>query len=152
MLTLALVLATTTAAADVTPADYPELAPGALLPPILSELKRTLADPYSIRDFVICPARGIKMKAGKPTGWNVLIAFNAKNSYGGYAGLKTYSVVFRNGQIRGGILAAQFATSEGIEGLVNSMIARRTVNCPPVSDDDIQRMLSAPASIAKPVN
>jgi hypothetical protein len=151
MLTLAIALAAATTTADVDPAAYTELAPGALLPPILAELKNTLADPYSIRDFTLCPARSIKLKDGKPTGWQVSIAFNAKNSFGGYTGRKTYSVLFRNGVIRGGLLATQFGKTDGIEGLLNSMIVKQMAACPSVADDEIQRLLSQQGSTLKSV-
>ena len=97
----------------VDPAAYPELASDALLPPILAELKRTLKDPYSIRDFTLCPARAVKLKDGKPVGWAVMLSFNAKNSYGGYEGVKVYSVLFRNGRISGGLNAPSLAPAPG---------------------------------------
>ena len=148
MLLLALALV---AAADVDPTRYPELSPEALLPPILSELKRTLADPYSIRDFTLCQARSIKLKDGKPVSWQVSLAFNAKNSFGGYTGFKTYSALFKNGVIRGGVSATQIAKTDGIEGLINSSVARQVASCPPVSDAQVQRLLSPEASTLKPV-
>lgn len=150
MLTIAVALfAASPVAADQ--ADYAELAPASLLPPIIAELKRTLADPYSIRDFVMCPPRRIKMKDGRPTSWQVSIAFNSKNSFGGYTGFKTYSVLFRDGLIRGGVMATQFARSDGIEGLLNSITTKQVVNCPPVSDDLLQELLSPGASPLKEV-
>ncbi|MHA6724190.1 hypothetical protein [Sphingomonas sp. RS2018] len=150
MLILAIALATATPA-DVDPTGYFELMPGALLPLILAELKNTLADPYSIRDFTLCPARSIKLKEGKPVSWQVSIAFNAKNSFGGYTGRKTYSALFRNGVLRGGISSTQFAKTDGIEGLINSMVVKKMASCPQVADDEIQRLLSHEASPIKTV-
>ena len=46
---------TATANDDVDPASYPELAPAALLPAIIADLKRTVPDAYSIRDFSDLP-------------------------------------------------------------------------------------------------
>jgi hypothetical protein len=128
-------------------ATYPELSADALLPSILAELKHTLRDPYSIRDFVLCPARGVKLKDGKAVKWSVSFSFNSKNGYGGYDGSKTYSALFRDGHLAGGVFATQFATNDGIEGLVNSMIVRRMATCATIADAKIQALLSPDASI-----
>ena len=141
MLTAALA-ATPAPAADVDPAAYPELAPEVLLAPIVAELRRTLNDPYSIRDFVLCPARGIKLKEGRPVRWVVPISFNAKNEFGGYTGVKTYAAVFKDGHISGGIGSTQFAKSDGLEGLINNMVARRMAACPTVPDAEVQQLLT----------
>ena len=132
----------------VDPAAYPELASDALLPPILAELKRTMKDPYSIRDFSLCPARAVKLKEGKPISWAVMLSFNAKNSYGGYEGVKIYSVLFRNGRISGGLNAAELGSSTGLAGLINSAIAKRMASCPMIPDATIQQILSG--SVSKP--
>lgn len=129
-------------AADINPAAYQELAPDTLLPPILAELRRTLNDPYSIRDFVQCPARGIKLKEGRPVRWVVPISFNAKNELGGYTGVKMYAAVFKDGHISGGIGSTQFAKSDGLEGLINNMVAKRMAACPNVPDAKVQQLLT----------
>jgi len=136
-----------TAAADVS--AYPELAPANLLPAILTELKQTLKDPSSVRDFVLCPADKVNFKDGKPVRWSVLLSFNAKNGFGGYEGAKMYAAVFRNGQLSGKIVATQFPNSDGFVGLVNDMVARKMANCPAVSDQALQRSLVPGASIYK---
>lgn len=128
---------------DVNTAAWPELSPDALLPPILAELKRTLNDPYSIRDFTLCEAAKIKLKNGKPDRWSVQFAFNAKNAYGGYAGVRTYIAVFREGRMASTILSSQFESSDGLEGLINSMVARRMATCPTVSDDKIRELMNS---------
>lgn len=126
---------------------YPELSPDAQIVQVLGELKRTLKDPYSIRDFVFCEPLKIKWQDGKPVRWAVMLSFNARNSYGGYAGVQMYSALFRNGRLSGGVTSAQFGSSEGLEGLINNAIARKMANCPFIPDDKIQQMLSPGASI-----
>ena len=150
LLTAALIASAGPAAAKdpVDPAAYPELASDVLLPPIIAELKRTLNDPYSIRDFTLCPPRGIKLKDGKPVSWVVLLSFNAKNGFGGYDGVKAYSALFRGGRISGGITSTQFASSEGLEGMINNMVSRRMATCPTIPDAAIQQIVSG--SILKP--
>lgn len=129
-------------AAEIDPAAYPELAQDVLLPPILAELHRTLNDPYSIRDFVMCPARGIKLKNNRPVRWVVSISFNAKNEFGGYTGVRTYAAVFKDGHISGGIGSTQFAKLDGLEGLINNMVAKRMAACPNVPDAKVQQLLT----------
>jgi hypothetical protein len=146
-----ILLVAAAAAAQVAPASLPELEPKTLLVPILAELKRTLADPYSLRDFTLCPAERIKLKDGKPVRFVVSFAFNAKNSFGGYMGVKTYAAIFRNGRISGGITATHFDKTDGISGLVNDAIARKVTNCPPVADALIQQLLSSGASIMQEI-
>jgi hypothetical protein len=132
----------------VDPAAYPELASEVLLPPILVELKRTLKDPYSIRDLTLCPPRGIKLKDGKPTSWVVMLSFNARGSFGGYEGIKIYGVRFRNGRVSGPVTATELASNAGIDGLINSAIAKLTATCPMIPDATIQQIISG--SVPKP--
>jgi hypothetical protein len=146
-----ILLALAAAASQPTAASFPELEPKTLLLPILAELKRTLADPYSVRDFTLCPADRLKLKDGKPVRFDVSFAFNAKNSFGGYMGVKTYAAVFRNGRISGGITATHFDKSDGISGLVNEAIARKVTNCPTVADELIQRLMSSGASVLQEI-
>ena len=131
---------------DVDIAAYPELSAEVLLPPILAELKHTLADPYSVRDFVLCPAGGVKLTNGKPTRWTVRFSFNARNSFGGYTGVKTYSALFRDGHLSGALMATQFAVNTGIEGIINNMVVRRMATCPTIPDETVQKMMSPGAS------
>jgi hypothetical protein len=123
-------------------AAYPELASDVLLPPILAELKRTAKDPYPIRDFTLCPPRAIKLKDGKPISWVVMLSFNARGSFGGYEGIKIYGVRFRNGRVSGPVTATELASNAGIDGLINSAIAKLTATCPMIPDATIQQFLS----------
>jgi hypothetical protein len=129
----------------VDPAAYPELASDVLLPPILAELKRTQKDPYSIRDFTLCPPRAIKLKDGKPVSWVVMLSFNARGSFGGYEGIKIYGARFRNGRVSGGITATELASNAGIDGLINNAIAKLTATCPMIPDATIQQIISGSA-------
>lgn len=139
------------AAPPVDVSAYPELAPDALLPPIIAELRRTLKDPQSVRDFTLCPPVKVKMKDGRPLRWSVLLSFNAKNSYGGYDGIKMFSAGFRQGRLISGVNSAQFNNNEGFAGLVNNAIARKMAQCPIVPDERIQQMMRG-SSIYKPVD
>ena len=146
-----LMVAAPASAADINISAYPELAPDALLPPIMAALKRTLKDPYSIRDMVLCPAGKVKLKQGKPVSWSVQFSLNAKNSYGGYTGVQTYAAIFRNGRLSGNVIATGFPGGEGIAGLINSEISRQLALCPTVSDEKVQQLLSPAGSALKPV-
>ncbi len=129
-------------AETIDPNAYPELAPDVLLPPIIAELKRTLKDPRSVRDLVLCPATKVKLENGRPVRWSVLISFNAKNSYGAYEGSKFFGAVFRNGRLSGRLVATQFGSDDGLEGLINAAVARKMANCPTVSDEKLQQLLT----------
>ena len=146
-----LALAAPAFAADVDVSAYPELAPDTLLPIIAAELRATLKDPYSVRDFVLCPARKVSLKNGKPASWSVMFSLRAKNSYGAYEGVQIYAAIFRNGRLSGGLSSPQFKSSEGLEGLINRSIARMLTACPGVTDERIQQLLSAGSSVIKPV-
>ena len=58
---------------------------------VAAELHKTLKDPYSIRDPEITqPLRTIKQ------GTSICVRLNAKNSYGGYTGQKSYTFFFHD--------------------------------------------------------
>jgi hypothetical protein len=64
--------------------------------------KRTLKDPYSVRDAQITEPAVIfvgLVNGGKAPG--VCVQMNAKNSFGAYTGMETFAVAFRNGQLLG---------------------------------------------------
>ena len=59
---------------------------------ILTELRATLKDPYSMIDLRICEPQPLK-------GWWVVYAsFKSKNSYGGYGDTAGYAYQFVNGK------------------------------------------------------
>lgn len=132
---------------ELDPAAYPELAPEKLLPVIIADLKRTIADPYSMRDFLLCPPRQIRLESGRPVKWTVDFGFNARNANGGYSGLTPYVVVFKKGVITLHALTSQTASKDGLDGL-DSLIARAGINhilkCPGVPDGQIQALIAAP--------
>ena len=70
-------------------------------------MKRTLADPYSVRDLTIAkPVKG--WRTGSPLfgeksvnyGWEVIVTLNAKNQFGAYTGLQTYDLIIRDGKVQ----------------------------------------------------
>lgn len=69
-------------------------------------LRSTLKDPDSIKNFEMTSEpskttwyRGLLNGGGHAAGWIVCYKYNAKNSYGGYVGLKNESIVLtRNGE------------------------------------------------------
>jgi len=144
---LSLLAASPALAADpALAATYPELAPERLLPPLLGELRRTLRDPRSITDFVLCPPTKIKYEGGRPVRWAVLFSLNARNAYGGYAGVTMYAAVFRPGK-RVNVSQTQLAGTDGLDGLINNAIAKKMRDCPFVPDAEIQRLLADPAAL-----
>lgn len=67
----------------------------------MAELRRTLRDPDSVKDFRI--VSGPELVNGTTAGWNyeqawlMCVELNAKNAYGGYTGITTYSFPMRFG-------------------------------------------------------
>jgi hypothetical protein len=61
---------------------------------VVSELRSSLKDPYSVRDAQISQPTGILGTQG------ICVRFNAKNSFGAYTGLQTEAFVFSGGQAR----------------------------------------------------
>jgi hypothetical protein len=68
-------------------------------------LQVNLKDPYSVRDLVITqPIQGkywggLLVTGGNVTAYQSRVQYNAKNSYGAYIGLRTYSYWMKNGRI-----------------------------------------------------
>ena len=71
---------------------------------ILSHLRYSLKDPYSMTDFSVSNpvltscAVGIY---GPFYGWRVTTRYNAKNSFGAYVGIKTYYYWFHGERLKG---------------------------------------------------
>ena len=130
------------AAQTAVASDWPEMAPDVMLPQILSSLKRTLKAPRSIRDFVFCPPAKVKMKDVKPVRWSILFSLNAKNSFGGYAGVQMYGAIFKNGRLSN-VVSTQIENNTGLDGLINNMVAAKMVSCPAIPDEKIQQLLSS---------
>jgi hypothetical protein len=62
-------------------------------------LKEVLKDPYSVRDLEISPPVRASMwtgvvNYGEVQTWSTCVRYNAKNSYGGYVGLRSYRYHF----------------------------------------------------------
>jgi hypothetical protein len=126
------------------PAAYPELAPDRLLPAIIADLKRTIPDAYSIRDFLICPARQIKLADGRPVGWTVTFGFNAKSESGGYTGLTSYAITFKDGRIAMHAFSSKMPGKDGFDRLINDAIIKDLLKCSSVPDTRIQELLAQP--------
>lgn len=123
-------------------AEFPELAPARLLPPIIEALKRELPDARSLREFVICPPAKIKLGKAprRPTSWYVPLAFEARNATGGYTGSTMYGAIFREGK-RVQISQVQLASNEGLDGIINRAIAKTMKDCPILAEDTLQELL-----------
>jgi len=81
-----------TAMAARVPVDYREKAS--------AYLRRTLKDPYSVRDAQITePAVIFVGLVNGGTAPGVCVQMNAKNSFGAYTGIQVTAVVFRDGQV-----------------------------------------------------
>jgi hypothetical protein len=69
---------------------------------VRAHLARSLKDPESLKQFAMLGApvctkwyRGTFGTGGMEAAWSVGFEFNAKNSYGGYAGLKSDRLIMR---------------------------------------------------------
>jgi hypothetical protein len=136
-------LANPASAEKVDPDAYPALAAEVILPPIIASLKRTLPDPYSIRDFVLCRPYNIHLKDGVPTSWAVMISFNAKNTSGGYSGIRIYIPVFRDGHVSGDISSVTQDRADAFNRLFDNAMEKKMAGCPAVPDEQIQSLLKA---------
>ncbi len=121
--------------------SHPEVSREALLHQILPKLKRTIRDPYSIRDFTLCSPRGLKLKDGRPDRWSVFFSFNAKNAYGGYVGIETWLAVFRKGRLSGELIRSELHVTDGLMGVLNRPLQREMEACSPIPDNQVQHLL-----------
>jgi hypothetical protein len=79
---------------ELVPANYRGL--------VAAYLRKTLKDPYSVRDAEISGPTDIfvgLINGGTAPG--VCVRMNAKNSFGGYIGIETSAGVIRNGEVVG---------------------------------------------------
>lgn len=69
---------------------------------VRAHLAATLKDPDSLKQYELHSVRhtrwmrGALNGGGSEEGWIACFSYNAKNSYGGYVGVKTDSLVFRS--------------------------------------------------------
>jgi hypothetical protein len=120
--------------------------PSSTLEPIIAELKKTMKDPYSIRDFRICePKVAAAFKypgAGdhwEPAHWIVEFELNAKNGFGAYAGRRYFTASYSGGTLRD-------VGSPNLGAGLNSKLLALTENCQRVPDAEIQRILTGDGS------
>lgn len=120
-------------------------APQNFLPKIMSELRKGLKDPYSLRDLRVCePKAGgayLGLEWHRAT-WSSLISFNAKNSFGAYSGITVFHVKFEKGEV------VSILEEKGISVLSaaqNAELMDRTraiaIACPLVSEVVFQQLL-----------
>jgi len=133
--------AVTAAQPQPAPSSFVETRPSAMLEQILPKLRRTLADPYSVRDFSLCPPCGLKLKKGRPDRWTVFFSFNAKNSLAGYTGIRTWLAAFRGGRLQGEPFDAGVDDTSGLMVVLNRPSQRQLATCAPVPDEEIQRLM-----------
>lgn len=134
---------------EVDVAAYPELSSDALLPAIIGDLKQELADPYSIRDLTICPARSVKLRDGRPYSWVVDFALNARGKTGGYDGLTSFVIAFKQGRITLHASAAKFNKESALDTLINRANLKRFAPCERVPNAKVQALLEGEAEPAK---
>jgi hypothetical protein len=85
-------------------------------------LRLSLKDPDSVKSLKISPPmKGWSFEAGallvnerKDWGWVCFVEYNAKNSYGGYVGLKSYRYFFKDGAIK----ATSTRSTSGENGII----------------------------------
>ncbi len=116
--------------------------PDDVLPAIIANLKRSMKDPYSIRDFALCEPKITKAfkypGAGnrwEPAHWSVDFELNAKNGFGGYAGRTYFSATYKAGRL-------DSVGSPNLGADLNTKLLGLTEACPRVPDAEIQRLLS----------
>lgn len=139
------VFASTPASATepIDPAKYPELAPEAVLPAILAELRHGLADVYSVREVRICTATHIKLKDGAPSDWAIRFEYNSKNENGGYRGIQREVAIFKSRRIAYPLGNAPQLSRDGLDGLLSRKVDKQMEACTPIPDATIQRDLAS---------
>lgn len=75
--------------------------PGDYSAMVRMHLQRVLKDPYSVQDLSISkPVRASVwtglVRSGSVETWASCVSYNAKNSFGAYVGLRSYTYHFRN--------------------------------------------------------
>jgi len=119
--------------------DNPGIKPTDYLPAIMADLRSSLKDPDSARDFVLCDPRirkAFKYPSGKwnPAYWAVEFSLNAKNSYGGYTGSRAFTASFDNGE-----LAKVWSSDLGPR--LNAKILAGLKDCPRIADAEFRQMM-----------
>ena len=131
------------AAQDQMPAgfDDPGPKPTDVLPPIVANLRATLRDPASVRDFRLCEPEVSKPFRYPGVGntwerarWTVRFSLNGRNGFGGYAGRQAFSATYRDGKLTD-------VASPNLGPDLNAKMVNLTNGCPSVSDAEIQRLL-----------
>jgi hypothetical protein len=139
MLTPALLLLATTAHTDAAPEAL--LSREALLRPLITKLKMSLRDPYSIRSLVLCSADNVRYENNRPVRWSVSFSLNAKNGFGAYAGITHYLATYDRGVVTGMVNFTPRPRSI-FEVPLEGPLAPKTATCSPVPEATVQELLS----------
>ncbi len=115
--------------------------PTNVLPDILANLRKTMKDPYSIRDLRICEAKvtpafkypGVGDR-WEPAKWTVAFELNAKNGYGAYAGRSYFSATYKGGKL-------EDVGSPNLGATLNAKLLTITENCPRIANTEVQSLL-----------
>ena len=122
--------------------DDPGPKPVNVLPAITADLRKTLTDPYSVRDFQLCEPHATKPVYNSygegvwlRSQWMISFSLNAKNRMGGYAGRTGFLASYTDGKLESVSSMSDYADT-------NEKVVGETVDCPRVQDAEIQKLLS----------
>lgn len=115
--------------------------PTNVLAEIMVSLRKTMKDPYSIRDLRLCepkvtpafkyPGAGERWEPAK---WTVAFELNAKNGFGAYAGRTYFTATYRAGRL-------EDVGSPNLGADLNGKLLSITENCPRVPNPEVQSLL-----------
>lgn len=115
--------------------------PANVLPDILASLRKTMKDPYSIRDLRLCepkvapafkyPGAGERWEPAK---WTVAFELNAKNGFGAYTGRTYFAATYKAGKL-------DDVGSPNLGAELNGKLLSITESCPRVPNVEIQAFL-----------
>ena len=115
--------------------------PTNVLPDILASLRKTMKDPYSIRDLRLCepkvtpafkyPGAGERWEPAK---WTVAFELNAKNGFGAYAGRTYFAATYKAGKL-------DDVGSPNLGAELNGKLLSITESCTRVPNAEIQSFL-----------
>lgn len=116
--------------------------PTKVLADIMVSLKKTMKDPYSIRDLRLCepkvtpafkyPGAGERWEPAK---WTVAFELNAKNGFGAYAGRTYFTATYKAGRL-------EDVGSPNLGAALNGKLLSITENCPRVPNAQVHSLLA----------
>lgn len=72
------------------------------------------------------------------------LAFNVKNSVGGYNGFKPYAIGFKDGRVNLHVFTMKLSGADALDTMINDSILKQFANCTPVADAKVQELLAEP--------